>query len=40
MVTHDLRMCKYVDRVLQMRDGRLVRAYTGRKEIDALARGE
>ena len=33
MVTHDLRMCEYVDRVLQMQDGRLVRIYTGRDEI-------
>jgi putative ABC transport system ATP-binding protein len=40
MVTHDLRMCKYVDRVLQMRDGKLVKMYESRKEIDALARGE
>jgi putative ABC transport system ATP-binding protein len=40
MVTHDLRMCKYVDRVLQMRDGKLVNIYENRKEIDALARGE
>ena len=40
MVTHDLRMCKFVDRVLQMRDGVLVKTYESRKEIDALARGE
>ena len=40
MVTHDLRMCKYVDRVLQMRDGKLVYEYSARKEIDALAKGE
>ena len=33
MVTHDLRMCEYVDRVLMMRDGKLVRIYTGRDEI-------
>ena len=33
MVTHDLRMCKYVDRVLQMRDGKLVREYKARDEI-------
>ncbi len=37
MVTHDLRMCKYVDRVLQMRDGRLVQEYTTQDEIAALA---
>ncbi len=40
MVTHDLRMCRYVDRVLQMRDGKLVREITQRDEIDALARGD
>ena len=40
MVTHDLRMCQYVDRVLQMRDGRVVREVTDRAEIMALARGE
>ena len=40
MVTHDLRMCKYVDRVLQMQDGKLVREYTSRAEIDALAKGD
>src|SRR5512140_3385372 len=37
MVTHDLRMCKYVDRVLQMRDGRIVQEYTARQDIEALA---
>ena len=40
MVTHDLRMCQYVDRVLQMQDGRLTREYTSREEILGLARGE
>lgn len=40
MVTHDLRMCQYVDCVLQMRDGKLVRVYEDRAEITALARGE
>ena len=39
MVTHDLRMCKYVDRVLQMRDGKLVQVYESKEEILALARG-
>jgi putative ABC transport system ATP-binding protein len=40
MVTHDLRMCQYVDRVLQMRDGKLVKVFESRDEITALARGE
>jgi len=38
MVTHDLRMCRHVDRVLQMRDGRIVTEYATKKEIAALAR--
>lgn len=37
MVTHDLRMCKYVDKVLQMVDGRIARVITDRREIDQLA---
>jgi len=40
MVTHDLRMCKYVDRVLQMRDGKLVRVIEDKKEIDKLVKGK
>ena len=39
MVTHDLRMCEFVDRVLQMQDGKLVRIYTTRDEILELVRG-
>src|SRR5512134_1287899 len=39
MVTHDLRMCKYVDRVLQMRDGKLVQMIEDKYEIEMLARG-
>ena len=39
MVTHDLRMCQYVDRVLQMQDGKLVRVYETKKEIMELAAG-
>ena len=40
MVTHDLRMCRHVDRVLQMQDGKLVKIYKEPQEIQALARGE
>jgi len=38
MVTHDLRMCRHVDRVLQMRDGKLVKEYLTKREIIALAK--
>jgi putative ABC transport system ATP-binding protein len=37
MVTHDLRMCRYVDRVIQMEDGRIHRIVAERNEIDELA---
>jgi putative ABC transport system ATP-binding protein len=37
MVTHDLRMCKYVDRVIQMVDGRISREITDPSEILRLA---
>ena len=39
MVTHDLRMCEFVDRVLQMRDGKLIREYTDKPSIMKLIRG-
>ncbi|GAB4400888.1 MAG: ABC transporter ATP-binding protein [Anaerolineales bacterium] len=39
MVTHDLRMCRYVDRVIQMMDGKIVSVLSSRAEIDALAGG-
>jgi len=39
MVTHDLRMCQYVDRVLQMQDGKLVQIYEKKDEIMELAQG-
>lgn len=39
MVTHDLRMCKYVDRVLKMQDGKLVQVIDDKKEIARLAKG-
>ena len=37
MVTHDLRMCQYVDRVIRMKDGKINQILTARAEIDALA---
>ena len=39
MVTHDLRMCQFVDRVLQMQDGKLVQIYESKKDILELAQG-
>ncbi len=37
MVTHDLRMCKFVDKVIQMVDGKVARVITDRATIDQLA---
>lgn len=37
MVTHDLRMCKYVDKVIQMVDGQVARVITDRQSIETLA---
>ncbi len=39
MVTHDLRMCQYADRVVQMMDGRVQQSIEERYEIQALAAG-
>ncbi|MDK2981980.1 MAG: hemin transport system ATP-binding protein [Chloroflexota bacterium] len=39
MVTHDLRMCEFVDRVLQMRDGKLIQVYETKPAIMKLVRG-
>jgi putative ABC transport system ATP-binding protein len=39
MVTHDLRMCQFVDRVLQMQDGKLVQIYESKQKIMELAQG-
>jgi len=36
-VTHDLRLCRYVERVFQMRDGVIARVIEDKKEIIALA---
>lgn len=38
MVTHDLRMCRYVDRVLMMQDGKLVKVMKDKKSIENLAK--
>jgi putative ABC transport system ATP-binding protein len=38
MVTHDLRMVKAVDKVIQMVDGRLAGVITDRRRIDAMAK--
>jgi len=37
MVTHDLRMTKYVDKVIQMVDGKVTRVLEDRAQIDSLA---
>ncbi len=37
MVTHDLRMCRFVDRVIMMVDGHILREIDDRTEIEALA---
>jgi putative ABC transport system ATP-binding protein len=37
MVTHDLRMCHYVDKVIQMLDGKITRIIEDRAEIETLA---
>ncbi len=39
MVTHDLRMCEYVDRVMLMQDGKLTRVISEPKEIQQFAQG-
>lgn len=37
MVTHDLRMCRFVDKVIQMRDGRVARVIEEEDEIAEMA---
>jgi putative ABC transport system ATP-binding protein len=39
MVTHDLRLTQYVDRVIQMQDGRVVGVTSKRAEMEAVAPG-
>jgi putative ABC transport system ATP-binding protein len=36
MVTHDLRMCRYVDKIIQIRDGQIESIIDNREEIDDL----
>lgn len=36
MVTHDLRMCKYVDKIIQIEDGQIVSVLENQAEINAL----
>jgi energy-coupling factor transporter ATP-binding protein EcfA2 len=38
MVTHDLRMTKYVDRVIHMVDGQVTNVLDDRQQIDILAK--
>jgi len=40
MVTHELRIVKFFERVLQIRDGKLVRLVEVKNEILALRKGE
>jgi putative ABC transport system ATP-binding protein len=37
MVTHDLRMCRFVDKVIQMRDGRVAAVIDDKEQIRAFA---
>ena len=37
MVTHDLRMCRYADRIIQMRDGKVQNIIGDKREILAFA---
>ena len=36
MVTHDLRMCKYVDKIIQIEDGKIISVLGTSQEIEAL----
>ncbi len=38
MVTHDLRLCRYVDKIIQIQDGKIARLISDRAEIDELMR--
>jgi ABC-type lipoprotein export system ATPase subunit len=36
MVTHDLRMCRYVDKLIQMKDGKVSGIYEGSQAINQV----
>ena len=36
MVTHDLRMCKYVDKIIQIEDGKIAAILDDRDDIEAM----
>jgi putative ABC transport system ATP-binding protein len=36
MVTHDLRMCRYVDKIIQIADGKITSILDTKEEIDSL----
>jgi putative ABC transport system ATP-binding protein len=36
MVTHDLRMCRYVDKIIQIEDGKITNILANQSEIDDL----
>jgi putative ABC transport system ATP-binding protein len=38
MVTHDLRMCRFVDKVIRMTDGKVAQIIEGKADLDAFAR--
>jgi ABC-type lipoprotein export system ATPase subunit len=38
MVTHDLRMCKYVDKIIQIRDGEIDTVISDRQAIEDMIR--
>jgi len=37
MVTHDLRMCRYVDRVIRMRDGKVAQIIESKADLLQLS---
>jgi putative ABC transport system ATP-binding protein len=39
MVTHDRRLCQYVDRVIQMQDGKIVSVTDHRTDVEVLMQG-